>query len=117
MAGVWNIATFAAFLAEALMRGTAIRLRDGAPSGLFDARDFPVQPAAVAKAIEAAVVQANRISTAPCAIVGASALALFQAKRLLAADHCRFFLDYDEALAWLTMERARIVEARSPLGN
>lgn len=102
--GMWTVATLAAYAAESLMRGAALKLRYRRFSVIADVRDFPVQTAEVAKAFELLMAKSADLITAPSAIVVSSMLSKLQAERVGKHPLMRVFLDHDQAVAWVKRE-------------
>ena len=103
--GFWSVATAAAFSAELLARGTAVRLYHGRFVVLADLRLAAIQPAKVIDALEEMMPKALKLTSAPIASVVSSHLAKMQTERYLRAPNCRTFLDINEANRWLADEQ------------
>ncbi|WP_028964937.1 hypothetical protein [Sphingomonas phyllosphaerae] len=99
--GFWSASVTAAFVAELLARGTALRLRHGPFTVLADLRAGAIQPPQVVDALAAMMPRALKVTSRPIAAVVANNLAKLQTERYLVGANCRTFLDPDEAKRWL----------------
>ncbi|MEH3037831.1 MAG: hypothetical protein PGN23_15295 [Sphingomonas adhaesiva] len=106
LSGFWTMATVVRFAAEMMLRATMIRARYGTFATLSDARDFPIQSAAVSERFERIRARGLEMNLGPTAIVVASQLSKLQAERVLKTEQVRVFLDRAAAEAWLEAQWA-----------
>lgn len=99
--GLWSMATLAAFSAEVLAYGAALKIRHGSFAVLNDVRNMPVQLSTVASGLELLMEKGTAITTAPIATVAGGALPKMQIERVIRGDHTRVFLTMEDARDWL----------------
>jgi hypothetical protein len=105
LSGQWEMSTVADYrrdvedALQSLSRGmSGLRI-------LIDATEQGVQPKDVSEAIAAMVADFARLDHATAVVLPASVLKGMQAKRIgLPLTRNRFFVDLDEALAWLLIQ-------------
>lgn len=104
--GLWDMPQVERFQVAVATQVMALAQRGRAWDLLIDAREFAVQPPAVADRFEALLVAGRQFNTGYTAILVASMLSKMQAERVLRHERLRAFLDEASAAAWLVERRA-----------
>lgn len=95
--GTWSTPTLVAFqnaMAEVIARCEIAHLAPGSLIALIDMRDYGVQSQEVARMMQVAVDQYQRLSRHIAVIVSGSALQRMQVRRVAPQSKHRFFADY-----------------------